>query len=92
MHDRGKLPHEFVPGTERELREHAELMKRFPTMAQDEPFMAHVAPGRKGEIVWRFTLTGTFRLPASCRVEPGTISAPTWSAPSWSADADDGPD
>jgi uncharacterized cupredoxin-like copper-binding protein len=59
--NRGQVMHELVIGTEPELREHAELMKRFPNMEHDEPFMAHVAPGRKGEIVWQFTQAGTFR-------------------------------
>jgi uncharacterized cupredoxin-like copper-binding protein len=59
--NRGKVMHELVIGTESELIEHAELMKRFPTMEHDEPFMAHVPPGRAGEIVWQFTQSGTFR-------------------------------
>ena len=59
--NRGKVMHELVIGTESELIEHAELMKRFPTMEHDEPFMAHVPPGRSGEIVWQFTQSGTFR-------------------------------
>ena len=59
--NRGKVMHELVIGTESELIEHAELMKRFPTMEHDEPFMAHVPPGRSGEIVWQFTQPGTFR-------------------------------
>jgi uncharacterized cupredoxin-like copper-binding protein len=59
--NRGQVMHELVIGTEAELREHAELMKRFPNMEHDEPFMAHVAPGRRGEIVWQFTQAGTFR-------------------------------
>ncbi len=59
--NRGKVMHELVIGTESELIEHAELMKRFPTMEHDEPFMAHVPPGKSGEIVWQFTQPGTFR-------------------------------
>ena len=59
--NRGKVMHELVIGTEHELIEHAELMKRFPTMEHDEPFMAHVQPGTSGEIVWQFTEAGTFR-------------------------------
>lgn len=59
--NRGKVMHELVIGTESELIEHAELMKRFPTMEHDEPFMAHVRPGTTGEIVWQFTQAGTFR-------------------------------
>lgn len=59
--NQGKVIHELVIGTERELIEHADLMKRFPTMEHDEPFMAHVQPGGRGEIVWQFTQPGTFR-------------------------------
>ena len=59
--NRGEVIHEFVIGTERELIEHAELMKRFPKMEHDEPFMAHVPPGGRGEIVWQFTQPGSFR-------------------------------
>ena len=56
----GKLLHEFVLGTKKELDEHAALMVRFPTMQHDEPYMAHVAPGRKGAIVWTFNRAGEF--------------------------------
>jgi uncharacterized cupredoxin-like copper-binding protein len=56
----GKLMHEFVIGTKQELDEHAALMVRFPTMEHDEPYMAHVPPGRTGEIVWHFNRAGAF--------------------------------
>lgn len=59
--NRGRVMHELVIGTERELVEHAELMKNHPTMEHDEPYMAHVPPGQRGEIVWQFTEPGTFR-------------------------------
>ena len=61
IRNRGKLMHEFVIGTRRELDEHAALMAKFPDMAHDEPYMAHVAPGRTGEIVWTFNRAGEFR-------------------------------
>jgi uncharacterized cupredoxin-like copper-binding protein len=56
----GKVMHEFVLGTKQELEEHAALMLKFPTMEHDEPYMAHVAAGKKGEIVWTFNRTGEF--------------------------------
>lgn len=56
----GKVMHEFVLGTKKELDEHAELMKKFPNMEHDEPYMAHVAPGKKGEIIWTFNRAGEF--------------------------------
>jgi len=56
----GKIMHEFVLGTKKELDEHAALMKKFPGMEHDEPYMAHVAAGKKGEIVWNFNRVGEF--------------------------------
>jgi uncharacterized cupredoxin-like copper-binding protein len=57
----GKVLHEFVIGTPAALDEHAALMKRFPEMEHDEPWMAHIGPGEEGEIVWRFNRAGEFR-------------------------------
>lgn len=57
----GALMHEMVIGRAAELAEHAELMKRYPSMEHEEPYMAHVAPGKSGEIVWQFTTPGEFR-------------------------------
>ena len=56
----GKMMHEFVLGTRQELDAHAELMKRFPNMEHDEPYMAHVEPGKRAEIVWHFNRPGEF--------------------------------
>lgn len=56
----GKLMHEFVIGTKKELDEHAALMVKFPNMEHDEPYMAHVAPGKTGEVVWTFNRPGEF--------------------------------
>lgn len=56
----GKAMHEFVIGTLTELKEHAELMKKFPNMEHDEPYMAHVSPGKTETIVWQFSKGGEF--------------------------------
>ena len=56
----GRVMHEFVLGTPEELAAHAELMKKFPDMQHDEPYMAHVPPGGTGEIVWTFNRAGSF--------------------------------
>jgi len=56
----GKVMHEFVLGTLSELKEHAELMKKFPNMEHAEPYMAHVPPGKTETIVWQFTQGGEF--------------------------------
>ncbi len=42
----GKTMHEIVLGTMKELKDHAELMRKHPGMEHDEPYMAHVAPGK----------------------------------------------
>lgn len=56
----GRIMHEFVLGTKKDLDEHAALMAKFPGMEHDEPYMAHVAPGKTGEIVWTFNRAGEF--------------------------------
>lgn len=58
--NRGRIMHEMVLGTMGELKEHSELMKKFPGMEHDEPHMAHVMPGKSGEIGWQFTQAGEF--------------------------------
>ena len=60
VRNEGKIMHEFVIGTKKELEEHAALMKKFPNMEHDEPYMAHVAPGKTGQIVWKFNRAGDF--------------------------------
>lgn len=47
MINAGKLSHEFVLGTKKELDEHAAIMKKFPNMKHDELHMAHVEPGKR---------------------------------------------
>lgn len=56
----GKIMHEIVLGTMQELKEHAELMKKHPGMEHEEPYMAHVPPGKNERIVWQFTKPGEF--------------------------------
>lgn len=56
----GKMMHEMVIGTKKELDEHAALMAKFPNMEHDEPYMTHVAPGKTGELVWTFNRAGDF--------------------------------
>jgi uncharacterized cupredoxin-like copper-binding protein len=60
LRNRGRLLHEFVIGTRQELDDHAALMLKFPSMEHDEPYMAHVAPGETGRIVWNFNRAGEF--------------------------------
>ena len=54
----GQVKHEFSLGTEAELKEHYETMKKFPEMEHDEPSKISLAPGKQGEIIWQFTKAG----------------------------------
>lgn len=56
----GRMLHEMVIGTPDELAKHAAMMARFPGMEHDEAYMAHVDPGKTGEIVWHFNRAGSF--------------------------------
>ena len=60
LRNQGKLMHEFVIGTRKDLEEHAAMMRQHPDMRHDEPYIAHVAPGKSGEIVWNFNRAGDF--------------------------------
>jgi uncharacterized cupredoxin-like copper-binding protein len=72
VRNNGKVLHEMVIGTMKELKAHAEMMKKHPGMEHDEPYMAHVAPGKTRPIVWQFTNEGTFHF--GCLV-PGHLEA-----------------
>ncbi len=56
----GKMMHEMVIGTRKELDEHAVLMIKFPNMEHDEPYMAHVDAGKQADIIWHFNRPGEF--------------------------------
>ena len=68
----GQLKHEFVLGTEKELKEHYEVMKKFPEMEHADPNMVTVAPGKTGDVIWRFTKAG--RVDFAC-LQPGHYDA-----------------
>lgn len=58
--NRGAVMHEMVIGTKSELDAHAEMMKKHPNMEHDEPYMAHVSPGKTADLVWLFNREGEF--------------------------------
>jgi uncharacterized cupredoxin-like copper-binding protein len=68
----GKLDHELVIGSLKELKEHAELMRKHPGMEHDEPNMAYVRPGEMREIIWQFARAGTVDF--ACTI-PGHLEA-----------------
>ncbi len=60
VRNNGRMLHEMVIGTPDSLARHAATMARFPDMQHDEAYMAHVEPGKTGEIVWHFNRAGRF--------------------------------
>jgi uncharacterized cupredoxin-like copper-binding protein/Cu/Ag efflux protein CusF len=60
LKNEGKLKHEMVLGTVKELKAHAALMLKFPEMEHADPNQASVEPGQTGELVWQFTKAGRF--------------------------------
>ena len=56
----GKVIHELVLGTKKELDQHAAIMLKNPGMEHDEPYMTHVSPGKTGQIIWTFNRPGDF--------------------------------
>ena len=60
VENQGQILHEVVLGTPSTLEEHAQMMVKFPTMEHDEPYMAHVAPGKTGDLLWQFNRAGNF--------------------------------
>jgi uncharacterized cupredoxin-like copper-binding protein len=68
----GNLVHEMVLGTIEEMKEHAELMRKFPEMEHADPNMVSVEPGKTGELIWHFTRDGTFDF--AC-LQPGHFEA-----------------
>ncbi len=45
----GQVKHEFSLGTDAELKEHYETMKKFPDMEHDEPSKVSLAPASKAK-------------------------------------------
>lgn len=51
----GRLKHEMVLGTPKELKAHYAMMLKMPEMEHAEDNMVTVEPGKTGAIIWRFT-------------------------------------
>ncbi len=58
--NQGKIVHEMVIGTIKDLQEHAEMMRQMPNMQHNDPNMVRVMPNKSGEIVWTFNQAGNF--------------------------------
>ena len=68
----GQVKHEMVLGTMKELKEHAETMKKHPNMEHDDPNQAVADPGKSAQLLWRFTKAGEFDF--AC-LQPGHFEA-----------------
>ena len=56
----GKLKHEMVLGSMKELKEHGDMMRRMPEMEHADPNQVTLDPGKTGELIWQFTRAGKF--------------------------------
>ena len=68
----GKIKHELVLGSKKELEEHYKAMMKFPEMEHADENMITLAPAKSGEIVWKFTKSG--RVDFAC-LQPGHFDA-----------------
>jgi len=68
----GGVDHEFVLDEQKANAEHKAVMAKFPEMEHDNPNAISLAPGKSGEIVWKFTNGGTFEF--AC-LKPGHYEA-----------------
>jgi uncharacterized cupredoxin-like copper-binding protein len=55
-----------------ELKKHAALMQKFPSMEHEDPNAVTVEPGKTGTLIWQFTRAGKFDF--ACLV-PGHFEA-----------------
>lgn len=72
LKNKGKLKHEMVLGSAKELKQHAEAMKKNPDMVHDDPNQISVEPGKTGQMIWQFTEGGAVDF--ACLV-PGHMEA-----------------
>ena len=62
----------MVLGTEKDLNDHYEVMKKHPEMEHAEHNMVTLAAGKSGEIIWQFTKAG--KVDFAC-LQPGHYDA-----------------
>jgi uncharacterized cupredoxin-like copper-binding protein len=72
VRNEGKVRHEMTLGSEQELKEHADMMRAMPNMMHHDANSVTVEPGQTGDLVWRFTRTGTVDF--AC-LQPGHFEA-----------------
>lgn len=72
LKNKGELDHEFVLDQSDKIMEHKAVMEKFPEMEHESPNTIRLAPGTSGEIVWKFTNGGEFKV--ACLI-PGHYDA-----------------
>jgi uncharacterized cupredoxin-like copper-binding protein len=68
----GETDHEFVLDDTVGMAKHKELMAKFPEMEHDDPNAVRLEPGKKGEVIWKFSNAGSFEF--GCLI-PGHMEA-----------------
>lgn len=68
----GRIKHELVFGSEKQLKEHYEMMKKTPNMNHADENQVTVMPGKTGEIIWQFSKPGVVKF--GC-LQPGHYDA-----------------
>jgi uncharacterized cupredoxin-like copper-binding protein len=56
----GMVNHEFVLGTQKEIEEHAKMMKKHPHMEHQDAHSRTLGMYGSDELIWRFTKAGRF--------------------------------
>ena len=68
----GKIKHEMVLGTTKDLKAHAAVMLKHPEMEHADANMTSLQPGTTGEIIWQFSKAGEVNF--AC-LQPGHFDA-----------------
>jgi uncharacterized cupredoxin-like copper-binding protein len=72
IRNEGELDHEFVLDQEDKVLQHKADMEKSADMQHDDPNAIRLKPGKSGEIVWKFTNDGVFKI--ACLI-PGHYDA-----------------
>jgi len=70
--NKGKVPHEFSIGDEKEQLSHREMMQKMPDMVHEDGNTVSLQPGESKSLTWKFT--GDSEVVFACNV-PGHFEA-----------------
>src|SRR5258708_15940869 len=63
LQNQGQLRHELVLGEPDALRRHAAMLQMMPDMQHSGPNMTSLAPGERGELIWKLTRAASAAFP-----------------------------